>query len=393
MGLRASLIEIYRRIMPLGKEGADFIYLNGENNLYPYEIEGVISNSPTAYRASLLNAKFIAGAGVLNEETDKVYTYKELPFVNKKKAYKITDIINMSAEDLSTQGGSWFHVGWGIGEDGLLKQTHIDVLPYCRPRKAKEDDDKNLGKIYFKDWRDKAKFGQKKSQVKWFYPYSPDLNVVKTQIKADAGLSGDLEDFTEAIKKYRGQVFYLNLTPRFEYALSPFDSVYNDCDTEYRMGLYTNKETREGFMGKVIVVTSGLDEQQEKNVNADIGEWLGSEDAGNIQIFNAEAGADPTKVVFLQQLKPQLDDDRFVNTDKRIKRHILGVADNIPEPMIYASDGMFGTTEGAFEQYKLFYSEQTEPKREKLQETLAYLGFPVIIEPIVRKVTVQTPTP
>ena len=51
----------------------------------------------------------------------------------------------------------------------------------------------------------------------------------------------------EMIKHYRGQVMYLNLTPKYRYAISKFESVFNDLDTEYRIGVYCNTMTRSGF--------------------------------------------------------------------------------------------------------------------------------------------------
>ena len=59
------------------------------------------------------------------------------------------------------------------------------------------------------------------------------------------------EDWAGKLQYYRGQVFlYVNLTPKFRYAISKFDSVYNDLDTEYRVGVYTNTMTRGGSWGR-----------------------------------------------------------------------------------------------------------------------------------------------
>lgn len=381
--VRASLIEIFKRFIPVGKEDNQDVYWNGEDNLYPSEIEGIILNSPTAFRAATLFAKFIGGRGVL-DENGLLRPYKDLPFVNEKKGYKITDIIRMSATDIAYQYGCWFHIGYGINEDGVLYQKNLDVLPYPKCRKAKEDDDKNEGKIFFKDYCEKSsRVDRKKKETKWFYPYNPNRDVVMAQIKKDAGKVDDLET---ALKKYRGQVFYLNLTPQFIYALSRFDSVYNDADTEYRMGLYTNNETRSGFLGKTLVVTQGLDVEKAKEIDEDLGNWLGAENSGSLYHIDVDQADDITKVVHTVQLKAQFDDKLFEVSDKRIRRNILGAANNIPEAMVSAGDGaLFGTQSETYKEMKIFYSEQVEEEREKLQETLSFLGFPVIIEPIAKR--------
>lgn len=381
MKWRASLVEIYRRFTPVNKDDNKEIYWNGDDNMYPSEIEGVICNSPTAFRAATLFAKFIGGSGVSKGDGVNI-AYKDLPVINPVKGYKITDIVRMAANDIAIQYGVWFHVGYGIGEDGKIKQNSIDVLPYPKCRKAKDDDDQRSGKIYFKDYSAKSKFGGKKKDPKWFYPYNPDPKVVIEQIKADAG---KVEDLEEALKKYRGQVYYLNLTPQYVYALSRFDPVYNDADTEYRVGLYTNNETRSGFLGKTIVVLNGLDETQAIEEEKTIAKWLGAENSGNVHVINSERTEDLSQVIHIQQVKAQYDEKLFSETDKRIRRNILGAANNIPEAMVNASDGaLFGTQSDTYREMKLFYSEQTAEEREKLQETLSYLGFPITIEPIVK---------
>ena len=59
--VRATLIEMFQRIISINEDKEGKVYWNGEDNLYPYEIEGVISNSPTAVRASKILGKFISG--------------------------------------------------------------------------------------------------------------------------------------------------------------------------------------------------------------------------------------------------------------------------------------------------------------------------------------------
>lgn len=388
--VRATLIEMFNRLIPTVKQDNTLVYFNGDDNMYPYDIEAVVNNSPTAKRAAQLRAKFIAGAGV-TDANGLLIPYANLPVINKQKGYKVTDLIRISSKSLSKQDGVWFHIGWGVDVDGNIAPNKWDVLDYCKPRKAKEDDEQNAGKIFVKDWAEKSKFGNNKKKDKWFYPYSPDKDVVMAQIKADAKNKGAF-DLESAIKNYRGQVFYLNLTPEYQYALSSFDSVYNDCDTEYRIGLYSNTQTRTGFLGKVLVLTQGLDEEKANDVKKDLSDWLGSENSGSLYHMDVEQTDDLKNYVHIEQLKPQIDDKLFVETDKRIRRNIMGAANNIPEAMVNASDGaLFGTSADTYSEMKLFYSEQTKEERDKLQETLAFLGLPVTIEPIIKKQDVQQP--
>ena len=82
-GIRASLIELWKRTILVESKDKDKLYINGEGNTYPNEVEGVINNSPTASSCAKIMAKYIAGAGVLNE-TGELYTYAQLPIVNPR---------------------------------------------------------------------------------------------------------------------------------------------------------------------------------------------------------------------------------------------------------------------------------------------------------------------
>lgn len=392
-GLRAKLIEIFTRVITLSKDKDESVYWNGENNLYPNEIEGVICNSPTAKSSSKILAKYIAGSGVSDANGLKI-KYSDLEFVNKKKAYKITDIIRIASQNISKQYGVWFHISWGFDEKGNLIQKSIDVLDYCKCRKTKEDDEENPGKIKYKDFADKGSlFNSSKPKSKWFYPYSNDKDVVMSQIKADYDSKGEEFEILEAIKSYRGQVFYLNLTPEYVYALSPYDAVYNDCDSEYRFGLYTNTQLRTGFLGKLLILTQGLDEEASKKVISDVSGWLGSENSGSAYHLDVEQTDSLDNVLKIIQPKAMFDDKLFEVTDKRLKRNILSAANNIPEALINAGEGaLFGTNSETYKEMKLFFSEQTEEEREKLEETLTYLGFPCKILPIIQPETIKQNT-
>lgn len=372
---RASLVELFNRIIKIDKNKDGDVYWNGENNLYPNEIELVIGNSPTASRSAQMMGKFIGGKGLVNEVQDII--------VNDRKNYKLSNVIALAGQNIAKQNGVWIHIGYGLDEELKPVPKTLDVLDYCKCRLATEDDDDNWGKIFYKDYTKKASFGGKQEKSKWFYPFNKNPKVVLAQIKAD---SPKEEDLIEALKKYRGQVYYLNLTPEYKYALSPVDSVYNDADSEFRISNYTNTQTRTAFLGKTVALTQGLEEKQEEQVEKDLANFLGSENSGSIYHMSVASTDDLDKIIKFIQLKPQFDDKLFVEADSRIRRNILGAFNNIPEPLILAGSGaLFGTSAEAYTQMKLFYSEQTEDERYKLSEAFTYLGFPCEIEPIVKQ--------
>jgi hypothetical protein len=206
---------------------------------------------------------------------------------------------------------------------------------------------------------------------------------MKADARAGLKLKKD-EDVTieQMVNHYRGQVFYLNMTPKYKYALSKFDSVFNDADSEFRFSLYVNREMRTGFLGKVIAIIKGDDENGE--VKKDLGSLLGAENVGSLLVLEAEQTDEIDKILKIEQLKAQIDDKMFVEQDKRIRRNILGAANNLPEPLIYAGEGaLFGTSGDTYREMKLFYQEQTQKERKAIEKSLKHLGFETKIIPLV----------
>lgn len=374
-GLRATLKELFVRLSPLREtKGKEKFYFNGENNLYPYEVERVINSSPSATKARRMMRKFIAGRGLKDG-------YEDVE-VEKDTGKKISELIKDIAEEISYHNGAFIHISYGAD----LKPKELKILNYVKCRIGKEDSDGWEGKIFVKDWHseDKSAKDQDKPPV-WYYPANINEDVIKSQIMND----NDLEDYedldlTKHLSKYRGQVLYLNLMPRYVYSLSPIDSVYNDADSEYRFGLYTNGQLRTGFMGKTIVVTQGLDEEKVDKVSEDLADFMGSEGSQDLYHIDVEQATDIDKVIYVNQLKAQFDDKLFDLTDKRLKKNILGSFNNIPPALVDSSDGsLFGTSGDTYKKMQEFYNDQTEEEREAITTALQKLGFNCEIKPLI----------
>lgn len=371
--LRTTIIELFKRHTPL--DNTDNIYHNGVNNLYPCEIERVINNSTTAKPARNMMAKFIAGR----------VTYQN-PVINQKKGYRVSDLVFLMAWDLATHGGFFLLVKYGI-INGEIKPIEYDVLDYAKCRISKEDDDDNEGMIIYKDYEPKSgKRSKKKENKIQFMPYTTDKNVLLGQIGAES------DNLEEGVKAFKGNVYFCNPT-NYTYPLSPFDAAYNDMDSEYRISLYNNTMTRTGFLGKTLVLTAGLDEEEGKSVKQNVQMWLGSENTGGVYHADVEIGADLDQVIKIVQVQSQFDDDMFENTKASIRSNILAQANNIPEALIYSSNGaMFGSSGEAYEQMKLFYSEQTESERELIENVLLTVGIEIKLTPLAVKTTNDEPS-
>lgn len=381
--VRATLVELFSRVISLKDKNTDEdIYWNDVDNLYPNRIERIIINSPTASRASKIFGKYISGKGLINDQQDII--------VNESKNYKLSNIISISGQNIAKQGGVFIHVGFGFSDDlsKIIPKT-LDILDYTKCRIYKEDDDNNLGRIIYKDFCENKLFGNhKKTEKKWFYPFNKNQDVIIAQIKADYNKKeGEAtDDLSIMLPYYRGQVFYLNLTPEYKYALAPIDPNYNDADTEYRISLYENKEVRRGFLGKTAIITQGIDDEEIKEVNDNIEKWMGADGEDSESLFRLDLAStdDVTKVMHVLQIKPNLDPKLFSEMKRDLKTAILGAFNSIPEILVLSNSGtLFGTSGEAYEQAKIFYNEQTEDERWKLSETFTYLGFPCEIKPIV----------
>lgn len=378
--VRASLPELYSREIKVDTRNEN-IYLNGIDNLYPYTIERFINNSPTASRAVALLHNFFSGKGV---ENDRI--------VNAKKGYYLSDIVDMVAGDVAPQSGSFIWVGYGVNEENELGQKTLDVLDYSNCRISLEDGHEYPGRIFEKDYSAKSNFlTRNESKETWYYPYNPNPEIVSAQMRADARSALKLDDDSDVtieqmVRHYRGQVFYYNTTRKYKYALSRFDSVVNDADSEFRFSLYVNREFRTGFLGKLIALTQGLDDDQYEMIAEDLASLLGSENVGSMLHLNVEQTEQLDNILKVIQLKPQFDDKLFVENDKRIRRNILGAANNIPEPLIYSSEGaMFGPSGNLYKEMQLFLQDQCHRDIIGIEKALTRLGFETKIIPLIEE--------
>lgn len=382
-GFRASAVELFSRKMEHSNDDKK-IYSRDVDNKYPERVENIINNSPTARRCAMMMSKFIAGAGVESGKNIIVNT----------KGDKINDIIEQASDCIAEQYGVYFYIKYRLDTEDIanlnFKVGNIEILDYVRMAKSKEDDENYQGRYFLLEKEEKnSLFSKTNNNTRWFYPYNSDKRVILEQMKHDCKLKG-IENPTiqQLLKNYRGQVFYLNLTPKYIYALPLVDSVYNDCDTEYRLGLYNNTQTRIGFLGQTVVVKFSDDVDENPRHSNDvtltdqIKESLGAENSANVLVVDVPLGAteDLNKAFVVNQLKPQFDDKLFTNLEKSLEKKIMRAFNNIPDALVSSGDGaLFGVNAETYEQMKRFYWEQNERERSKLERTLRMFGYDVEI--------------
>lgn len=366
--LRATNIELQSRDISVSADDRK-IYLRDTDNLYPLRMEKVINNSPTGRRAANMMAKFIVGNGVNGN------------VVINNKGETVNDIADLAAGEISSNYGVFFHIDWTFDTEGTevkFKKSNVRVLDSVYMALSKEDDDGFAGKVYKLPLQEKKNlFGKSDSKgAKWYYPFNEDPKVIRAQMKNDCLLKGiENPDTIQMLENYRGQVYYLNLTPKYHYALPPWDSVYDDMDTEYRISRYNNKQARTGWLGKT-VVKKFADDEDDEEFNKVLKENLGAENSADVMVISVPvaSGDDIDKLFKIDQVKAQFDDKLFDSTKKTLRENITGAFNNIPEALVFAGSGaLFGTSADTYTEMKKFYWEQNEYERFKLEKTLEKL--------------------
>lgn len=380
-GFRASISELFSRTISSDSYSADKLYTRDADNLYPLRIERIINNSPTARRCAELMGKYIIGLGVAE---DKDY------IVNKRKNLRVNDILRDLRSCISYQNGAYIHVDYTLNLESdtgeTLKFGDIEVLDYVRMAKAKDDDDGYSGKFFMLKMED-DEFREVDGDTPWYYPFNPNKKVIIQQMKHDCFLQGILEPtIIDMIRNYRGQVMYVNLTPSYQYALPLVDSVYNDCDTEFRISQYHNTQTRTGFLGKTMIIKQAGDTEEKDDFHEVVGDFLGADNAAHAFIVEVPRDStidDLSKAFIVKQLEPQFDDKLFEVTTRTLRQNIMGAFNNIPEPLVFAGTGaMFGTSGDTYLEMKKFYWEQNDVPRAAIESVFKKLGLTIEIIPL-----------
>lgn len=360
-----KLVEILRKVVKPTKENRTKVYFQDADNLYPNRMKGLIESSPTAFRSANLMAKFIVGKGLVNENL-----YNKV--IDKTLNLDIYDFSQVLAKQLAYHNGFFVHVSYKY-QDGLIVPNYSKVIPFEDGRISRTDDDGYFGKLLVKEWENSGAFSNKSNKIREYYSFTTNQEDLIEQIKDNwkNEKKGKEFELSEAIKIFKGQYYYYNPNVGDIYPLSLIHAVQNDCDTEYRIGNYTNVSFRKGLIGKSIILTDGLTEEQEDEVEEVFKNFLGDENVGDMVFYPTKLGDGKTfdDVLKVVQLAPQYDEKFFEQTIERLKKSIMSSFNNIPEPLVTSSDSaLFGTNSETYEEMKKFYTEQNDEQRKAIQK-------------------------
>lgn len=357
--MKINLIDVPNRKTPYKKRTG--IFHNGDDNLYPTLVEGLINSSTTASSCASVVASFIECNGFTFENNAKKNArasrqlFDKKPFIINKKGETPNVLLSKVAKSLSYQRGVFLHVNY----NALYQKTSVQVVPFKNCRLGKEDSEGYKGKIaVYNNWDgEKGRFNEK--EIDLIDVYNPDPRFIQAQVEKAGGWD-----------KYKGQVYFLNLDNNDTYPTAFINSVMLDCESEFRSSEFSNVNFKRGFVGKYMLFTKPFedDEEREEFVNQ-LKEGTGANTETSIIHYEMDFESEEfKKEYFLEKIDTNTNDKLFDYTDTKIANNIRKAFGNVPVVLIDEVAGKLGNTSGeSFLQAQTFMQRQTEKIRNEVE--------------------------
>lgn len=317
----------------------------GDRNDYPEVIEKLIYGSQTAKASASILSRFISGDG-FSQSIGQISVGYDI----RGKKISLDKLRNQIAESLAWFGGAYIHSN--ITVDGIAKDYRILNFKNCRF--SRMDDTGFCGRVAYNDnWL-------KPKETVFFNVFSPEH--AKQQIKKFG-------------KEFKGQVYFSSLNDTYLYPLSPFDSVYLDMDTEYQIQLFKNREIRNGFSDKIVMVVEQMksNEEAEKMVEK-CKSFIGS-DGDKLLLFEAEfdeSGNIRGQNFKVEKVAANINDKLFENWEKSIPNNIRKAAQGQPAVLIDYQQGTLSQASGEMlTQAVSVYNSYTRDLRKQVESIFA----------------------
>lgn len=353
-------IKLNKSIVSKG-DNVNGIMSFGENNDYPQTIERLINGSKTAKALSRIYARFLTGFGFENEAINNVVIGRDA----RGKDVTIKRLLRNVAISRAYHAGSYVHCA--ITPERKIAAVKLIPFKYCRFNKI--DDTGYASKIgVYSNW---DKNPDQKYNIKniTFYPiFNLKENVFKSQIAACEG-----KTIEEKFKNFKGQIYFDFVDDQFLYPLSPFDSVYLDCDTEQQVSGFKNNMTRNGMLKKTILrLAEPSSDHEAQELIEEVEKWMGTDGASTLTLyddFDPETGdVKPSGSFKVDSIDSNINDKLFESWEKSLTNDIRKPF-NIPAILIDYEESKLGTTSGeAIIQATNFYNAITEDDRASLSE-------------------------
>jgi hypothetical protein len=236
----------------------------------------------------------------------------------------VDKLIRKMARSLGKFEGFAIHVNY----NGLGQKVDAHFIPFEYCRICPTDSEEHAGKIaIYDDWGSTKRKQFKKSELSYINIYNPN-NVLK-EVEEAGGW--DL---------YKGQIFYYS-PEGFEYPLSPFDAVLEDCQTERNIKFFKNSTSSKNFLASHILVTGkNEDEDGGESFVENLKAFQGGEGSGSLFWFEKENAEDKVELI---KVDIQNYDKLFEYTEGSARDAIVRQA-LIPPVLLMQTPGKLGSS-------------------------------------------------
>jgi hypothetical protein len=342
-------------------EGTSGIMTFGKDNDYPQIIEKLILGSQTAKACRSIYAKFIAGIGFENPEIGKVVVGAD----KYGKPVTLDKIRRDAAMSIAAFNGVFIHCDENL--DGEVGKTK--VVPFKNCRFSMPDANGYSGKIaVHPNWGKDTDIGRfDKKDIAWFHNFN--IEAIAENVKNAGGIDKD-GNFTG----FKGQIYFFTIDDSYLYPLSPFDSVYLDMDTEYQVQLYKNREIRDGFSDKAIILLDPPDDETQRTETVEKIQKMMGPDGGRAVILEAQFEKETGELVAnstfkVEKIPTTINDKLFDNWEHSLANNIRKAIKALPAVLIDYEQGKLSQASGEMLIEAVnYYNALTQSDREAFTE-------------------------
>lgn len=280
----------------------------GYDNLYPQNVQRIVSSSPTGNLVIGRRANYIEGDGLRNRKLAEAIVNRE--------GERMDDIHALCSADLAMFEGFALHINY----DALGRIVSLAHIPFENVRLAEPDEYGYVGEVAVHiDWSGTSTLSGKKvavtkSNIERIRVFDPRPEVVAAQIEAVGG-----------IDKYNGQVLYISRAGRNRYAEVSYDGVLTDMSTDEGIANVDMRNVRNNFMPAGMLITKkgqSLDDDRDEGYDAFAEEVVRLQgDTNACKILHAEIDYDENR--------PEFVPFESKNLDKQFERTAPAVVERI----------------------------------------------------------------
>lgn len=358
--MRLLLSEIDKRVVvtlnrSINKNGVTGIMSFGKKNDYPQVIERLILGSQTAKACVNIYSKFIAGGGFTNEAIGTIVVGKD----KIGKPVTLDKIRRDAARSLAMYNGVYIHCNESLEE----KVVNTKIVPFKNCRFSKQDAKGYSGLVaVHPNWEKDSEQGTfKKNEISWYNVFNQ--KAILENVKQ-----------AEGIENFKGQIYSLFFDDDYLYPLSPFDSVYLDMDTEYQVQLFKNREIRDGFADKIIMLVDPPDDETEREELKEKIQKMMGPDGGRCIVIEAQFDPETHELKAennfkVEKISTTINDKLFENWEKGLANNIRKAIHALPAVLIDYEQGKLSQTSGeTITQAVNYYNALTKGLRESFSE-------------------------